>query len=158
MKYIDTSAFVKYYGNPEFEKGMDKIADLIEKAKLGEEILITSIFMIGEIVSVFDRWVRTKMITEEEFSKILIRLFLDVEKLNNSGGLIIESINPLSIVFSIEHIIKHHLPINDSLHLYTALTLKPQIDQFISSDGMQLSAAEKEGFEIWNPEDNEKNK
>ena len=62
MKYIDTSAFVKYYGNPEFENGIDEITGLIEKAKRGKEILVTSIFTVGEAVSVFDRWIRTKMI------------------------------------------------------------------------------------------------
>ena len=31
MKYIDTSAFVKYYGNPEYEKGVDEITKLIER-------------------------------------------------------------------------------------------------------------------------------
>lgn len=146
MKYIDTSALVKYYGNPEFEKGIDKITDLIEKAKQGKEVLVTSIFTIGEAVSVFDRWIRIKAITEEEFSKIIARFLVDIEKLNNAGGLIIESINPLSIIFSIDHIIKHHIPINDSLHLYTALTLKHEIEQFISSDEMQLNAAKKEGL------------
>ncbi len=152
MKYIDTSALVKYYGNPEFEKGIDEITDLIEKANQGKEVLVTSIFTIGEAVSVFDRWIRIKAITEEEFSKIIARFLVDIEKLNNTGGLIIESINPLSIIFSIEHIIKHHMPINDSLHLYTALTLKLQIEQFISSDEMQLNAAKKEGLCTWNPE------
>ena len=153
MKYIDTSSFVKYYGNPEFEKGIEKITELIEKAKQGKEILVTSIFTIGEVVSVFDRWIRIKAITEEEFSKVLTKFLLDIEELNSVGGLIIESINPLSIVFSIEHIIKHHLPINDSLHLYTALTLKLQIEQFISSDEMQLNAAKNEGLTTWNPEE-----
>jgi len=152
MKYIDTSAFVKYYGDSKFEKGADKIIDLIENAKQGKEILITSIFTIGEVVSVFDRWVRIKAITEDDLSKIISRFFSDLEKLNNSGGLSIESINPLSVVFSIENILKYHLSINDSLHLYTALMLKNQISQFISSDENQLIAAKKEGFEIWNPE------
>jgi len=76
MKYIDTSCFVKYYGTEEFEKGIDEITDLIDNAKKGKEILISSIFMIGEAVSTFDRWIRIKAITEEEFicsDKNLIR-------------------------------------------------------------------------------------
>jgi|SRR3989344_7130597 len=154
MKYIDTSAFIKYYGNPEFEKGIDKIISLIDKAKNGEEILITSIFTIGEAISAFDRWIRIKAISEEEFSKIISRFFKDIEILTTAGGLIIESINSLSIVFSIDYIINHHISINDCLHLYTALTTQLSIIEFISSDEMQLNAAKKEGFNIWNPEDN----
>ena len=36
MKYIDTCAFVKYYSKEEFEKGIDKIIELIDKAKSGK--------------------------------------------------------------------------------------------------------------------------
>ncbi len=152
MKYIDTSALVKYYGNPEYEKGVNEVISLIEKVKRGEVILVTSIFTIGEAISVFDRWIRIRAIDEEEFKKIIARFVIDTEELNNSGGLIIENLSSLSVAFSIEHILKHHITINDSLHLYTAISLKPQIDEFISSDERQLNAAKKEGFEIWNPE------
>lgn len=41
MKYLDTSAFVKYYGSPDLEKGVDFITQLIEKALNGGEILVT---------------------------------------------------------------------------------------------------------------------
>lgn len=152
MKYIDTSALIKYYGNSNFEKGIKEITDLINKAKKGEEILITSIFTIAEAISAFDRWVRIKAITPEDLSKVISKFLIDIEELINKGGLVIESINPLSIVFSIDYIIKHHITINDSLHLYTALTTQLSIDEFISSDEMQLNAAKKEGFNIWNPE------
>lgn len=152
MKYLDTSAFIKYYCNPAFEKGIDAITNLIEQAKQGKEALVTSILTLGEIVSAFDRWIRIKAITEQEFSQLITRFFVDIELLHTAGGLIIESITSLSIVFSVEHIIKHHLPINDSLHLYTALALRFQIEQFISSDAMQLRTAEREGLPTWNPE------
>ena len=33
MNYIDTSAFVKYYGNADFEKGFDEVCELIDNAK-----------------------------------------------------------------------------------------------------------------------------
>ena len=134
MKYFDTSAFVKYYGNSEFEKGIDKVKQIIENAKKGEEIIVMSVFALGEIVSVFDRWIRIRAITEDEFSKIVSRFFSDIEELTNMEGLIIESISPLSIVFSIEQILKHHVSINDALHIYTALTSKYAIDEFVSSD------------------------
>ena len=82
-----------------------------------------------------------KAIVQEDLNKIVARFFSDIEELNSIGGLIIEDINSLSIMFSIEHIIKYHLPINDSLHLYTALKYKNQ-----------LLAAEAVGLSIWNPE------
>ena len=152
MKYIDTSCFVKYYGTEEFEKGIDEITDLIDNAKKGKEILISSIFMIGEAVSTFDRWIRIKAITEEEFIKIITRFFNDIKELNEIGSLILETINPLFIMFSIEHIIKHHISINDSIHLYTALTYKPEIEEFICSDENLIRAAEEENLKVFDPE------
>ena len=153
MKYIDTSGFVKYYGNEEFEKGIEKITTLIDNAKKGKEILISSIFMIGEAISTFDRWVRIKAITEEEFIKIIAKFLNDIKELNEVGALILETINPLFIMFSIEHIIKHHIPINDAIHLYTALTYKPEIEEFICSDENLIKAAEEEGLKVLNPEE-----
>lgn len=152
MKYIDTSALVKYYGKPELERGTEKITDMIEKAKQGKEFLVTSIFTIGETVSVFDRWVRIKAITEEEMSNLVTRFFTDVQEMTESGGIIIESISSLSVLFSVEHILKHHMSINDSLHLYTALKHKKKLSYFVSADENQLYAAEKEGLKIFNPE------
>lgn len=41
MKYIDTSAFVKYFGDPEVEKGSGKVTDIIFQAEKGDFILIS---------------------------------------------------------------------------------------------------------------------
>ena len=57
MKYIDTSAFVKYFGDPEVERGGEKVGNIISQAKRGDFILISSFLMIGEAISVFDKWV-----------------------------------------------------------------------------------------------------
>jgi len=62
FSYIDTSAFVKYYGKPEFEKGCEKVETIVNKTREGESILISSFLMVGEVVSVFDKWVRIKVI------------------------------------------------------------------------------------------------
>ena len=153
MKYVDTSAFIKYYGKEEFEKGADKIIELIEKVKTGKEILVSSIFMLGESVSVFDRWVRQKIISEEESQKIISRFLTDIKELTEFGGLILEPIDSILFMLSIDFIVKHHIPINDAIHLYTALTLTPKIEEFICSDDILNKAAEKEGLKIFNPEE-----
>ncbi len=152
MKYIDTSAFVKYYGSEELERGADKVIRLVDDARQGKEVLVSSIFMVGEAVSAFDRWVRIKAISERELGKISARFLKDIKELSESGALILETINPLFIMFSIDFIIKHHIPINDAIHLYTALTYKPDITEFVCSDVNLLKAARKEGLKVFNPE------
>lgn len=151
-RYIDTSAFVKYYGKPGFEKGIKEVEVLFDRARKGEDVLVSSIFMVGEAVSVFDRWVRIKAVTEEEFDKVLGRFLLDVKELNERGALVLETVNSLIITFSIEYVIRHHIPINDAIHLYTALTWRPEIEEMVCSDESLLRAAKAEGLNTLNPE------
>ena len=153
MKYLDTSALVKFYGKGDFEKGFTKVKDLVEKARDGNETLISSYFIVGECISVFDKWVRYKLITEEELHMAIRRFLADVKELNDKGALILEPVTSSVITLCTDLIIKHHLSINDAIHLYTALSNKAHIKKFISSDEILLKAAKSEGFEVLNPED-----
>lgn len=154
MNYLDTSAFVKYYGKEEFEKGFAKVKNLIEEAKAGNETLISSYFAVGECISAFDKWVRYKLITDEELTKAIKRFLADVKEMNDKGTLILEPVTSSVITLCTELILKHHISINDAIHLYTALSNKTHIKQFISSDDILLKAAKAEGFEVFNPEEN----
>ncbi len=153
MKYIDTSAFVKYYGKEESEKGVEKITELINKAKAGEEELTSSVFMVGEAISVFDRWVRLKIINEKELNMIISKFSKDIEELVESNGLTLQGIDTALILFSTEIILKHHIPINDSIHLHTALNISPKIEEFICSDKNLNDAAKEENLIVFDPED-----
>jgi len=46
MKYIDTSAFVKYYGKEDFKKGIEGVRSLFMRAAIGKEILVSSFFSL----------------------------------------------------------------------------------------------------------------
>lgn len=153
MKYIDTSAFVKYFGDPEVERGGEKVGNIISQAKRGDFILISSFLMIGEAISVFDKWVRRGYIIDDELNKVLGKLFSVVEGLSEKGGLILADLDTLNVAFSIEYILKHNIPINDAIHLYAALARKSSIDEFICSDKNLKRAAEGEGFKIFHPEE-----
>lgn len=153
MSYIDTSAFVKYYGNPDSEKGVNKIYEIIQKAKLSHIKLITSIFMIGETISVFDKWVRLKVITQVESQKLINNFLSDIGVLIDSGSLVLRKIDAFTILSSTEFITKHHISINDAIHLYTAITTLPKVRTFICSDKLLNTAAAKEGLKVFNPED-----
>ncbi len=152
MKYIDTSAFIKNFGDPGVEKGSEKVVKIISQAKKGDFILISSFLMIGEAISVFDKWVRLGHITEDELNRVISKFFESVEELGEKGGLILADLDTLNVAFSIEYILKHNIPINDAIHLYAALARKSSIDEFICSDKNLNRAAGKEGFQIFNPE------
>lgn len=69
MKYLDTSAFVKHYRAK--EEGSGLINKLVDDAKAGEEQLVSSFIVIGEIISVFDKWTRYKFISSDECNELL---------------------------------------------------------------------------------------
>ncbi len=152
MKYMDTSSFVKYYRYEADEKGAGEVIKLIDDAKKGESYLISSFLLVGECVSVFDKWVRCKFISAEDSNKTIKKFIRDIQELSNKNVLILESFSSSTIANCLDLITKHHLSINDSIHLYTALTNKESIELFISSDELLLRAAESEGFKVLNPE------
>ena len=152
MNYIDSSAFVKYYSGEGSEKGSDKIKAIVDKAKDGEESLISSILLIGEVVSAFDKWVRLKILTQEQGAAAISEFVSDIKECAEKDTILLEDINLLHMTFSVDYIVKYHLPTNDALHLYTALIHKKHISTFISSDKSLNRAAEKEGFTVYDPE------
>lgn len=153
MKYIDSSAFAKCYSIEESEKGAVKVRIEIEKARLGQETLFSSILLLGEVVSAFDKWNRKHLITSEEHREILSLFVEDIIGLTNNGGLILEPISPLIFISSIRFITQYHISVGDAIHLYTALMYLPRHEKFIYSDGNLNTAAEEEGFVIDDPEE-----
>jgi predicted nucleic acid-binding protein len=152
MKYIDSSAFVKYYSDEKAEKGAEKVRKLIDTTKLGKETIISFILLIGEVISAFDKWVRLKIITKREFDEIISVFVTDLKQLTNENSIMLEGITPISMIFSIDYIMKYHLTVNDSLHLYTALMHKRDITEFVCSDNNLINAAKNEGLKVTNPE------
>lgn len=152
MDYIDSSAFAKYFSNELTEKGAEKVKKLIEKIISDQSALISSAIMIGEVVSAFDKWTRTKLLTNEQFEETLSEFVKSVKKLTESNSLILVDASISSVSIATNYIIKHHLSINDALHLSAALVNKDIIDLFICSDKNLIKAAKNEGFNIFNPE------
>ncbi len=153
MYYIDTSAFIKEYANEELEKGSEKIKHIIEQAKQGDITLLSSILLIPEAISIFDKWKRRNIISEIDFITLISEFIKDVNELINSRGLIFQEANTQIFIYIAQYIIKHGLTTNDAIHLYSALLNKETIEQFICSDTNLNQAAHTEGFKIFNPEE-----
>ena len=62
----------------------------------------------------------------------------------------IETINPWFVKQSIDFVIKHHLTINDAIHLFSAINLG--VSEFVSSDKTLNRAALEEGLRVVDPE------
>lgn len=153
MKYIDSSAFVKCYCDEDAEKGAQKVADLLEDVMRSKEKLISSIILIGEVVSAFDKRLRRKILTREQFDESTGQFASDIQKLSESGSIVFEEITLINITSAVDFIVKYHLPVNDALHLYTALANSDKISEFVSSDKSLNAAAIAEGLKVLNPEE-----
>ena len=115
MNYLDTSAFVKHYRAK--EKGSGIINKLVDDAKAGKEQLVSSFIVIGEVISVFDKWTRYKYISSDECAE-LVKIFIrEIKELNDTGILLLEHVSTSTITNCLDLITGHHLSLNDSIHL-----------------------------------------
>ncbi len=62
--YMDSSAFVKYYGKAEFEKGTIQLDEIIEEVKDGKHVLFSSYWLVPEVASTIDSWARKRFISK----------------------------------------------------------------------------------------------
>ncbi|MBI2550071.1 type II toxin-antitoxin system VapC family toxin, partial [Candidatus Woesearchaeota archaeon] len=146
-------AFVKCYSDEAAEKGVGKVREIIGEAQKGSNTLVSSVIMVGEVVSALDKWVRKKLLTTERFDEALSEFSKDVKLLVEHNSLLLEDVTSVNITFIVDYVVKHHLPVNDAIHLYTALVNKDKIDAFMSSDKNLNTAAKAEGLTVLNPED-----
>ena len=126
---------------------------LVDDAKAGKEQLVSSFIVIGEVISVFDKWTRRKYISDDECTE-LVKIFIrEIKELNDAGILLLEHISTSTITNCLDLITKHHLSLNDATHLYTALTNREMVELFVCSDENLLKAAKAEGLKALNPEE-----
>jgi len=151
MKYLDTSAYIKYYSDEESEAGAKQVQEVIDNADR-ESGVISSAMLIGESVSVLDKWRRMGILTEEEFKSVLSDLVLDFKDFVEEEKLHIEDVNIVRIKAAVDQIVEHGLPINDALHLHAALLNKDKMEEFYCSDKNLKEAAKEEGFNVIDPE------
>ncbi len=77
----------------------------------------------------------------------------DIRDLTDNDLIILAEITSLAMTFAVDYIIKHHLTVNDAIHLYSALTNATEQMEFISADKNLNIAAAKEGLKVYNPEE-----
>ncbi len=136
--YFDTSALVKKYIS---ETGSDNVDKLLFSAS---EIYISIIGHV-EAISSFRRLLHEREIDEKDYNQLKLEIEQDFQFFN------VVDVS-FEIVFSaIKTIDKYQLKSLDSIHLASAISMKRNIDYFVSSDQKLLNAAKKEGFKVINP-------
>jgi len=143
LVYMDSSATLKRYLK---EEGTDVVDSLYRRAEKGEVTLCFSVWNIGEVIGVLDRYLSRGLISVEEFKEALGLFYGETEKHVRLGSLIVEPMGHEVLTDSWSLLLKHHIYVADAVQLSTALKLQSNI--FISSDKQLAQKAADEGFEV----------
>ncbi len=140
--FFDSSAIIKRYHN---EIGTEKVDEIVDGSG---EIYISSLAMI-ETIATLRRKVKERKLTLNRFSKLKSAFLYDVEKRYT-----LIPIDDSLVVDALYLAEKYAMKSLDSLQLASALKIKSAEEEiiFVSVDLQLLKFAQKESFEILNPE------
>lgn len=148
--YIDTSALAKRYHTEEGSAVMDILFERLLSEK--NKRIVTSLWSLGETISVLNRKKNEKGIKDDDFRKITASF------LNDTISFSIVSVNDNLILSSLSYVLKHNLNSADALHLKSIVNVREIIKDFggkvvlVASDKRLVRAAKLEGFEVIDPE------
>lgn len=148
--YLDSSSIVKRYVH---EAGSE-VADLVYgKAENGTDRIIMSLWNVGEVLGVLDRYRSRKFLDNETLLKTVGIFLSESEKMVRLGGM---QILPLALNILTETyyiLIKHHIYEADALQVASCKI--SQCNLFLSADSELISVARSENIEALNIETDE---
>jgi predicted nucleic acid-binding protein len=105
------------------EKGSDLLDRIYSRAEAGDIQIAFSIWNVGEVLGVLDRYRTRKIISEAEFRASYRNLILESVKMLKLGSLIIQPITSAILVESWVIVLNHHVYQADALQIENAKTL-----------------------------------
>jgi len=147
--FFDTSAIVKRYHQ---ELGSEIVDGIFESILKKRSKAIISTLSVLEFTSALRRKVQTKEINWTQLRDCIGSFLNEVYK-----NFRVERVDEGLFADSLEYILKYGLSTLDSLHLVSSIRASEVVAEkskivFISSDEELCKAAEKEGFNVINPE------
>ena len=133
--YLDSSAVAKRYVE---EKGSDLVDRIYSRAEAGDLQMAFSIWNVGEVLGVLDRYRMRKILTERDFETSSRNLVLESMKMLRLGSLIIHPITSDILVESWAFLLDHHVYQADALQAINAKILGS--DLFLTADSALLEA------------------
>ena len=127
--YLDTSAIVKRYI---IEDGSNIVNKLYEKALNGDLLLSFSLWNIGEVLGVFDKYYRKGWINEEDYKQVQLLFRAETRRLIKLKVLQIVPVKSRLLVKTWDLITKHHIYVADALQIVSAKTINA--DKIVTGD------------------------
>jgi len=147
LVYLDSSSVVKRYIEEEGSGVVDKVYEKAEASKLR---FTFSIWNVGEVLGVLDRYLSRQLLSEDSFKKSLSDFLSESIKMARLGSLQILPITTRSLTESWLLVLKHHLYMADALQLSTSKEAGCSL--LLSADDKLIQAAKEEGIEATNIE------
>lgn len=145
--YLDSSSIVKRYIE---EQGSEVIDEVYVKAEVGELTFAFSIWNIGEVLGVFDRYASKGLINEEALKTTLLNFVSESIKMIRLNSLQVLPITMKSLIDSWLLVTKHHIYEADALQISTSK--EAGCNLLLSADAKLIQVAEKEGINAVNIE------
>jgi len=147
LVYLDSSSIVKRYVE---ERGSEVIDAVYAKAESEDIKFVFSIWNIGEVLGVFDRYASKGLILQETLKTTLLDFISESTKMVRLGSLQILPMTTKSLVESWLLVMKHHIYEADALQISTSKEANCSL--FLSADAVLVKVAEKEGINAVNVE------
>jgi predicted nucleic acid-binding protein len=147
LVYLDSSSIVKRYIE---EKGSKVLDAVYARAEAGDLRLVFSIWNIGEVLGVFDRYTSKGLIPREKLETTLLDFISESTKMVRLGSLQIMPMTTKYLGESWLVVMKHHIYEADALQISTSK--ETDCDLFLSADAKLVQIAQKEGTNALNVE------
>lgn len=145
LVYLDTSSIVKRYIE---EKGSEVVDKVYEEAEAGRVRMAFSVWNIGEVLGVLDRYRTRKMISDENFETALKTLASESMKMIRLGVLQLLPITSRILIESWLLVLQHHIYEADALQISSSK--ESGCNLFLGVDNRLIQAAQKEGINALN--------
>jgi predicted nucleic acid-binding protein len=143
LVYLDSSAILKRYLT---EEGSELVDLLYRQAERGDITLGFSVWNIGEVIGVLDRYITRDLLEKDEYQKTLGLFYRESEKHVKLGSLIIEPVDHGVLVNAWVLLVKYHIYVADALQLSTARRLEAEV--FVSADTLLAGKAGQEKYHV----------
>ena len=127
--YLDSSTISKRYI---IEKGTDTTDFIFDECEIENTKIYFSMWNIGEVLGVFDKYYNSKKISKEIFEETLRKFLVEIQKLNKLKTLKLIPLNSNVISKAIPLIFKYHIYQADAIQISSFEISKCEI--FISAD------------------------
>jgi len=147
LVYLDTSSIVKRYIE---EKGSEVVDKVYEESEAGRISTAFSVWNIGEVLGVLDRYRTRELISAKEFETALRDLISESMKMIRLNALQVLPITSTSLLESWLLVLKHHIYEADALQISSSK--ESHCDLFMGADNRLIQAALEEGINAINIE------